>query len=342
MKMKKGVLLLCLCLMWTGLVPGQAWVADESYQSREELPVSVNQALETLFEPGEEMLNAHRQGETVFLLSEDMDEMRRVFIFQGQGEGYQLEMVSQPLGEIGGVRPSIGSSGELYLMYKSNYCIHRVNGRWLLRYVQFVDDYAINPDFLELEMIEGSPYLIEKQKYIGRYTGERDFEKMTTADFPVRFNDALKKLDRTGRAVVCNDNPKDRLHLRAKPSLKADSLGKFYNGTRLQVISKKDDWWQVRIGSLEGWMMAKYLVEGEAMDQVAPASPIVDLKEGMEQAPCYTQPDVKSPVLEGKPFDVDWRYQDILGVLGDEWFILMNREGQLYYQKQAWFWEGNG
>ena len=87
---------------------------------------------------------------------------------------------------------------------------------------------------------------------------------MTTADFPVRFSDALNKLDRTGRAVVRNDNPRDSCTCCKASSRRIP--GKFYNGTGCRCFQ-------------EGRLVAgahrvpgrlddgKYLVEGEAMDQ---------------------------------------------------------------------------
>lgn len=334
------VLLLCVCLLWPGPIPGQAWVADKFYKTREGLPYGINQILKTLFEPGEEMLDAHRQWNTLYLLSENREGKRRVFIFRDEGRGYALDVVSPPLSAINGVKPTIGSSGELYLMYDSNYCFHRAGGKWLLNYVQFVDEYEIHTHYMRLEHIKGMPW-DEQPPAIGRYTGERDLSKITADDLPLRFADAWALFDRTGYAVVNSPDPKDRLHLRRGPSQQADSLGEFYNGTILQVLEKRGDWRRVAIGSLEGWMMGRCLVEGEAMDGVKTAFPILDLREGLENAPRFRQPTESAAVITDADWEGDWQRR-IIGVIGEEWFILMSREGQLYYQKQAWFWEGNG
>lgn len=339
--MKKLILcLLCLCLLWGNASPGRAWQAEEDYDSQEKLPVAVNKILEGMLEPGEVMISAHRQGTRVYLLSENNEEKRRVFIFEDAGKGYALDVVSQPLAALDGRKPTIGSGGELYLMYQSNYCFYRVNGKWLLYLVQFVDDYSINAHEMELYHVEGTSY-DEALPTIGHYTGERDLSRITTDDLPRRYADAWALFDRTGYAVVNNPNPKDRLHLRANPSQRADSLGKFYNGTILQVKEKKGDWWRVAIGQLDGWMMGKYLVEGEAMDQVKTAFPVLDLKEGKEDALRFTTPEGRADKVLGTAWPMEWQLR-IIGVYGDDWFILTTREGQVYFQKQAWFWEGNG
>lgn len=81
-------------------------------------------------------------------------------------------------------------------------------------------------------------------------------------------------------AVVNNPNPADRLHLREKPDENSTSLGKYYNGTKAEVL--KDDgktWVEVRIGSdggtgvRTGYMKRQYLAMGKAADKVASAMP---------------------------------------------------------------------
>ena len=54
-------------------------------------------------------------------------------------------------------------------------------------------------------------------------------------------------------AVVNNPDPSDRLNLRTNPSQDAPTLGKYYNGTHLEVLSnEKDGWVKVSIFDLEG------------------------------------------------------------------------------------------
>lgn len=58
---------------------------------------------------------------------------------------------------------------------------------------------------------------------------------------------------------VNNPNPKDRLNLRELPSTRADSLGKYDNGTSVEVLGVCGSWYHVRVGGKAGFMMAKYL-----------------------------------------------------------------------------------
>jgi len=61
-------------------------------------------------------------------------------------------------------------------------------------------------------------------------------------------------------AVVNNPNPSDRLHLRTQPRMDALSLGRYYNGVAVEVLSVPSaTWYEVRIGSTVGYMSSQYL-----------------------------------------------------------------------------------
>ncbi len=61
----------------------------------------------------------------------------------------------------------------------------------------------------------------------------------------------------------------DRVHLRAKPSLSAESLGLYFTGTGVTVHDQADGWAHVTIGDVQGYMVANYLIE----EQLAPRGP---------------------------------------------------------------------
>ncbi len=74
----------------------------------------------------------------------------------------------------------------------------------------------------------------------------------------------VSRNDRTydGRmfSVVANPDSKDRLNLRKGPSKTSDSLGKYYNGTQVEVIEYLHDGWaHVRVDGKEGYMMVEFL-----------------------------------------------------------------------------------
>lgn len=145
-------------------------------------------------------------------------------------------------------------------------------------------------------------------------------------------------LNRDGWAVVRNPDPADRLHLRVKPDRSAESLGKFYNGTPLRVLGQEGDWTRVALGlnGPEGWMMTRYLAFGGEMDEVEPVFPqLMYVLEQEERQPAYSAPRKGTEKeLAGAVF--------VVGVVEDEFYILLTDLGDAGYVPQSWLWEGNG
>lgn len=79
-------------------------------------------------------------------------------------------------------------------------------------------------------------------------------------------------------AVINNPNSMDRLNLRAKPSQDAATLGKYYSGTVVEVLSvEQSGWTKVRIQDLEGYMMTNYLAFGDDQWKIGRATPTVQV-----------------------------------------------------------------
>ena len=145
-------------------------------------------------------------------------------------------------------------------------------------------------------------------------------------------------LNRDGWAVVRNPDPADRLHLRVQPDRSAESLGKFYNGTPLSVLGQEGDWTRVALGldGPEGWMMTRYLAFGSEMDGVEPVFPhLMYVLELEDRQPAYSAPrEGAEKDLAGAIF--------VVGVVEDEFYILLTDLGDAGYVPQSWLWEGNG
>lgn len=145
-------------------------------------------------------------------------------------------------------------------------------------------------------------------------------------------------LNRDGWAVVRNPDPADRLHLRVQPDRSAESLGKFYNGTPLSVLGQEGDWTRVALGldGPEGWMMTRYLAFGSEMDGVEPVFPhLMYVLELEDRQPAYSAPrEGAEKELAGSIY--------VVGVVEDEFYILLTDLGDAGYVPQSWLWEGNG
>ena len=101
-------------------------------------------------------------------------------------------------------------------------------------------------------------------------------------------------LDKVSQVTVHNPNPSDRLNLRKGPQKSALSLGKYYNGVSVTLLGYAGDgqeWAQVRIGTLEGYMESKYLSQNgksvaSAMPQVkvqVPAGQTLHLRQSQSE-----------------------------------------------------------
>ena len=58
--------------------------------------------------------------------------------------------------------------------------------------------------------------------------------------------------------MVMSDRPENRVNLRAAPDTASASLGKFFTGTQAEVLGEEGDWYHIRIGFTEGWMIKIY------------------------------------------------------------------------------------
>ena len=87
-------------------------------------------------------------------------------------------------------------------------------------------------------------------------------------------------------AVVRNPNPADRLNLRESTSASSASLGKYYNGTLVEIIPTEymTNWYYVRIGgersNVCGYMQKKYLDENAARTGISSAMPTLTIANG--------------------------------------------------------------
>lgn len=118
------------------------------------------------------------------------------------------------------------------------------------------------------------------------------------------------------QAYVNNPNMADRLHLRESPDAGSRSLGKYYNGTPVNVLERIDSSWvYVRIGGdpgcLTGYMMSKYLTTkpGDAFVSAMPLYIVTQSKWTVYQQPrknAVTQTFVKGKHVYLMGFTPDW------------------------------------
>lgn len=65
--------------------------------------------------------------------------------------------------------------------------------------------------------------------------------------------------DERSVSMVVSPNSRDRLHLRKSPSTGGESLGRYFNGTQVEVLEYGEEWSRVRVDGKEGYMMTQFL-----------------------------------------------------------------------------------
>lgn len=90
--------------------------------------------------------------------------------------------------------------------------------------------------------------------------------------------------------VVCGGDA-DRVHLRAEPSLEADSLGLYFTGAPLDVLGEEENGFlPVRIGAREGYMKAELIARESGAPAICAGEVWADADEA-GRTPLYAGPD---------------------------------------------------
>lgn len=295
-----------------------------------------------LLAPGDTLLQSDLQADALLLLVRDSAGDKRLrIVTPASGGGYRTES-TQPLPQ--DAYMDIFHTGE-----------NAVQLEWDAQYIQVGFQRGAD-DIWRLSWIQTNRGVyslcafglnIEETLSLGTLDDYRigtlpntDLTQINLSELPVAPEELLAALERANWAVVCNPDPSDRLNLRAAPDRAAESLGKFYNGTPVRLLEKQGKWYRVRIGTSgpEGWMMAPYLVSGEAMDQVACAFPQQTLLDAYAHHPLYANREMKIET-ESRYGVSAW----LVGVTNDEQlYIILYEDGCVRYAPRVWFWEGNG
>lgn len=84
--------------------------------------------------------------------------------------------------------------------------------------------------------------------------------------------------------------------------------------------------------------MKKILAFGDEKDAVLYAFSQMGLKEEIQEQPLYAKPSEKAQVVGIATSSEGF----VVGVYGDEWYIILTSEGTVGYAPQASCWAGNG
>lgn len=268
-------------------------------------------------------------GDAIALLADKADGTRRFIGLAWDGQVWNVtESTPLPGNQY---CDSFHSSGDKLLIGSNeDYVTVSLQGdqRWRVSFIGREDWFSIGENWIDLE----------GQRRYGTLPFSTNVTSMTWDALPSSWAEATALLDQSDWAVVNNPDPADRLHLRRAASRSAASLGKYYNGTPVQVLAREGDWAQVRVFGVVGWMMDKYLAYGDAGNAVTPAMPQMFVKDEYTRGvPLYPDTDGRFPITQAD--GNVW----ILGLIGDDWYhVLLPWDGVSGYVQQYTVWPGNG
>lgn len=125
-----------------------------------------------------------------------------------------------------------------------------------------------------------------------------------------------------GQWAIVNVQSNDILHLRAEPSTDATSLGRFFNGTTVQILEDAGEFYRVRGVQNDGYMSKQYLVlDGSAQKPVRLA-----LHTGLtetEDVNVRSYPDRGAALVGTYPVGT---MMDILGMTGVWYYVRIHVE----------------
>lgn len=295
---------------------------------------------EVLKDMGVSRVHAARLFETAdgsFLLRvEDLDDWSGTFFEHAATLRFENEAVLDT-DHAGEGEALIGSGRMLYE-------IKRVEaGSWVLRGVDAENGVrTIGPDYAAPD---GQTAVYRNDGYI---YGESPWGILRGRDMMLEgsYEEMTVRMDTEDYALVNNPNPEDRLHLRAKPDKGSYSYGKFYNRTPVLVLERGDTWTRVQIGrggaAMTGYMMTKFLAFDE--DEKAAlkcAFPQMHLREAYRTGGVRICAEPKSSAVTERLFK-QGSNDFIIGVSGDEWYVVLREDGAVGYVLKSAFWAGNG
>ena len=101
----------------------------------------------------------------------------------------------------------------------------------------------------------------------------------------------------TPSAFVNNPNPADRLNLRSRPDERAQSLGRYYNGTRVTVLGVAGAWYHVDVEGQSGYMRGAYLSLEDAGGGAEAGDAVVNNPNPQDRLHLRVLPDTQAQSL---------------------------------------------
>jgi len=203
-------------------------------------------------------------------------------------------------------------------------------GRWLLLSVVDWNGEGIYTRFMTSDRhFRIEEYIPGMAEGLGTEAIVRGFypyglEEFEIETFPKTIKEAESWQDTLGMDTAMVECMGMELNLRKGPGTSTESLGKYYNGTLMQVLEKGPEWQKVRIGETEGYVFLSYVTFGpESFFAFSMNEKPLPMGKAKEQLTLYSEPGSSSKAISQLEENTAFH---ILGYKGDWLHICIPRE----------------
>ncbi len=341
--MKKVCVLIMLLCILTSFSSALAWAPERTFATRDELPAAIIELLPQYLT----LAQGYQHDRKVWLLMTNGQHYYPYFYYnfsytQPRGEEYDQRTFALPLSKWQGITPvmTLDSPNTVTLHYVDRYaysfheeskislglCKVVIDGQtaYIGMNTLLIDDWFGNSPLRLYGTWQSMPSLLD----------------LDDTQLPKIMNELIGKLDQSGWAVVNNPVPTDRLNLRKKASRQGEPIGRYYNGTPVQVVGKTGQWSKVIIGEVEGYMMTKFLTYDQISVQDAFPNRTLLPSAWQENAGIFTSFSDDPTAINRIPLMDDDFMQDIpliIGYVSDDWFAVMTYSGDYGYMRSKHF-----
>lgn len=173
----------------------------------------------------------------------------------------------------------------------------------------------------------------------------QELSALDTSRLPTCPEEVGNLIDPKGWAVISSAGGMGQ-NLYPLPDASTKPLCTLYDWAPVRIIETKQDWAQVAVANLVGWVPKASLLAGmDMLDVDQRFSELRVLQESLtDDAAIHALPDTGSPVLYFvKSLDASvFNYLFVMGCTPDGWYLVFNPDGIYGFMESRWFFAGNG
>lgn len=174
----------------------------------------------------------------------------------------------------------------------------------------------------------------------------QELSALDTSRLPTCPEEVGNLIDPEGWAVISSAGGTGEQNLYPLPDASTEPFCTLYDWAPVRIIETKQDWAQVAVANLVGWVPKASLLAGmDMLDVDQRFSELRVLQESLtDDATIHALPDSDSPVLHfAKRLDSSIFFSlVVVGCTSDGWYLVFDPNGIYGFMESKWFFAGNG